>query len=226
MKITPKQLNDLIRIISENVYIADPPSSLGRVAFSPQRQHEDGVPFEENLTIEQEILDEIENYIKVSGSSLSANISQTILNIIESNEYNDVILRPKSNEYIFRGLALSQENMEDICDQIGLNIDELDAGEEYNGRFYFKPLPGILTTSWTKVMRVAEEFSWIPGHTIRPEGKTYGIVLAAKAGDNPGKFLDLQRLYRIARSTDYREESEAIGFGDIKIDGFVIIDIV
>jgi hypothetical protein len=198
---------------------ADPPSHLGRFAFAPQRE-EQGIPPEENLPVEDRILHDLQQYIKTSGRDPSPEAVDALLRILESGEYPDVFLRPDRDDALYRGMSLGEEAMGRLAAAMGMDIDDLEEGGEYPVSFAFKPLPGRVATSWSLSRESAEEFT---DNTDYSSDLVYGVLLGARAGDNPGRLLDLDVLYGVTGMRAYRPEREVMAFGDVKVSGVTIV---
>lgn len=223
--VTERQLRRIVRTLVEKVYIAQPPSVLGRVAFAPQRSWEDGVPPEDNLPVEDKLLEELQDYIWLSGGNLDDEAVEVLRRVMSRDEYGDVIIEPPPGATIYRGLALSEAAMEELCEEAGLDIGEMAASTNHRAAFEFSPKPGIETTSWTTDRNVALDFARNPNHMRHSKKKTYNVVLVARAGDNPDRFLDLRRIYHVAKSARYDHEAEVIGFGRIRVSEVQVVGI-
>ena len=225
--INESQLHGLIRKLAEEVYVADPPSVLGRVAFSPQRQRwGEEVPNEDNVPVEDKILKDLGTYISAAGRSLDGEMVTMLRKILNNHEYRDVIAPPRANTYVYRGIELTVQGMQELCWDAGLNINYLQAGESYRVSFDFKPRAGKLTTSWTTDENIAKEFAVKHSGIWARNEKTYNVILVALAGDSPSRFLDLDRFYRLANNVEgYRREAEVLAFGQIWVRRIIVLDI-
>ena len=217
LNLTEVQLRRIVREAS--YWEADPPSHLGRFAFAPQRE-EQGIPPEENLPVEDRILHDLQQYIKTSGRDPSPEAVDALLRILESGEYPDVFLRPDRDDALYRGMSLGEEAMGRLAAAMGMDIDDLEEGGEYPVSFAFKPLPGRVATSWSLSRESAEEFT---DNTDYSSDLVYGVLLGARAGDNPGRLLDLDVLYGVTGMRAYRPEREVMAFGDVKVSGVTIV---
>lgn len=206
----------------EDYYEADPPSSLGRIAFAPQRKNR-GIPHEDNLPAEQKLVDDLREYINQAGKDLSDDSVKILLDILKNDTYSDVILEPSPSSLLYRGILVSEKLMEKICEDAGIDINDIGRGAEYRVDYVFQPKKGFTATSWTSYEKIAEDFTINPSLAYDIGGNVYGIVMTAKASDNPDKFLDLQKLYDISNTSNYAREEETVAFGDIKINKISIV---
>lgn len=215
--------SQLRRILREAEYWeADPPSHLGRFAFAPQRSKE-GVPHESNLPVESRLLRGIRDYIISAERSISPDALDALLDVLRSKEYPDVFLQPTPDTMVFRGMHLGDEAMGQLARAMGMDPEDEGYGTpgvKYPVSFTFKPLTGRIATSWSRSMESAEEFT---DNTDYSSDRVFGVVLSARAGDNPGKLLDLERIYKIADRMDFSPEREVMGFGDIRVSGLTIV---
>lgn len=220
------QLRRIVGKLAEEVYVAYPPSVLGRIAFSPQRQQwEEDVPPEDNLPIEDKLLKDLRAYINSPADSLDAEAVSTIRKILDRHEYHDVIEQPPFNDYVYRGMDLDATAMQELCWDAGLDINRLEEGGEYKVRFDFKPRPGKPATSWTTNENIARDFARRPSRDREWNVKWYGVVLEARVGDSPNSFLSLDRLYRLASAANYRHEAEVLGLGQIWVRRIKVVKI-
>ena len=180
---------------------------MGDIEFSPNRL--DGVPRgEHNTPFEEKRFMEIGDWITKAMSS--PDLGRKIEKLIKDPKYGDFFRKPESGE-IYRGLSM---NKEDLLDLLGMEQGyDLPADGYETGRFNIELLYNSVS-SWTKDREVAENFS---EENINASAAPYAVILTARAEENPGKLLDLQRVEQLTDMWQgFVNESEVLAVSTIK----------
>jgi len=195
-------------------------SHLQKFAFADQR---DDVPDEKNTEFEERLFGSLLSHV-AGNDSLSDNQSRTIKRYLEKGWYKN-IFTPPSDDVVMRGMAVTREFLEKILRDRNLKKGMYEVNKVY--RPYER-----LSSSWTNDKEVAAQFAY-DNVNNKVENADIIIVLYAKPGDNPRKFisgpenykLGTDGFYSLDRLEDFVSEQEIIGLGPIRISGIEIFDI-
>jgi len=189
-------------------------STLGKYAFSPQRQMgPKPPPFERNVPVETALLRSINNHFE-GDRPLTRQQAELIYGLIRQGLYTDVFMEPPPGTY-YRGMILSPEIVERMgvdTSAIGVSSDPI----EMSGTFNIAPTGDRFSSSWSSDVEIANAFS------LGNQGETlqhiYAVVFAASTEDNPGKFIDAAGFYGVDLNdySNFEGEKEVIGLGTIR----------
>jgi len=194
------RLGDLRKLIREA-------GALDTVAFADEREYL-GVEEHDN-EIEKRLYKNLGAYLR-DNIPLDNSDVELIKKFIVSGEYEDVFKEPTS-EYVFRGMAVGEEYIDEITPKFELSPDEgmTDVSYDFNPKYVEK------VSSWTLDKSVARTTFGLEQVTKQ---KPYVLVLVARVSDNPNKFVSgPDGLYDVGGLQQFVDEQEVIGIGDIKV---------
>jgi hypothetical protein len=178
---------------------------LGKIVFPSLRAN---VPLEKNTAIETTLQSAIYGHI-VNNKSLKGKDAQLIKTLVSGNFYPRWFGEPSART-VYRGMCVTKSYIAKILkgdpdkDQVG-NRGEVLLSWDFS--------PTGETSSWS-IDRTVSECEY----TGAGDDGNYGLLLIAKVSQNPGKFVDITRLYDIEAFSGFANDQEVIGIGDIRVN--------
>ena len=178
---------------------------------------------EPNTEEESEIIKAVNSYLQSFPTSKMNDSIPVIKSILDKNQYDDVVVKPKANE-VYRGMRLTLNDFKNLVR--GLNL-KIDFGQKQNlsikpkKPLYYKPIVSRKYSSWTSDKKIAVEFSGnLPGMDADERVTRVFIILVAKVNkqDEDNKFFDLRNWYDEMNMTTFKSEHEIITFGNVLVD--------
>ena len=191
-------------------------SPFERWAFSPQRGGD--VPRERNTALENRIIGALRSHF-IRNIPLPAELGRLMIDLVDRGLYTDILRKPERGTLLYRGIDAG----DDFIRSLGLD-PEADVEGEHDLRIRVDAGRKGRCSSWTTDPSIASLFA---GSGDFSRGGRWAVVLVARAGDNPGAFLDgesfLNGLTTFAgEDRPVRDESECIGVGSILLSGVEI----
>jgi hypothetical protein len=196
-------LTEWRKFLKQNLNILQEEEELGKYAFADQRiiPHQ---PEERDNELEIKLFSILKNHFK-DNIKLPKDIAELISNFIKNNQYQDIFSYPKDKKYVYRGLALSQQDLKKISDKISpdfiTNLQNTDdyVSETFQQPFKFekidltlKNIENNFVSSWTDELESAIIFS-----SAYPESLNYSVIFVAEVLLNKDKLIDSQPLYKL-----------------------------
>jgi hypothetical protein len=180
--------------------------------------HRVSVPKELDNDLEKFVYDDLVKF-DFGGHNLSKKSTDIIKYCLKNNLYRDMFRKPKVNE-IYRGMSLTFNKFKKLYKH---EINETDF-EEINGKFTFKPLPGINATSWTLDEDVAADYA--TGTVDNIDSKAVYFIMYARVSDNDiNNLLQFKHGFYTTHQLNREKfnfyeaniNDEVLAFGPIKI---------
>jgi hypothetical protein len=183
---------------------------LGKYAFPKDRLPTFSTPKEIDTRIESDLMNDIALHFDGSQplSKDSANLIQTFL---RDDSYKGIFKEPNVSS-VYRGMAV---NKQWIIDTLKLDDVKLKNKGKIDMNFSFIPHKNNGGSSWS----TSKDFSWT--WAIQSCYKNeIAILLHANILDNKGMFaIGENGLYKLKKPSKYKDQSEAVGLGTIKVSG-------
>jgi len=184
-------------------------AGMGRYAFAPRRRKH--VPSEPNTELENDMYVSLSDHVEINKPMSDTKIGAAgFKNMLKHGWYDGVINEPQT-EYVFRGMALSRNEL------IGLGVTINQLNDKNNKaalvKATYKPLTTGQSSSWSDTMSSARKFA-----QERGVGKPYLVIAVAKIADNHNSFMSGKNgFYNITGLEEFSFEKEVIGLGNIKV---------
>ena len=179
---------------------------LGNVEFSPDRK-DPALRNEPNTPEEDALYNDLRDW--VVSVKASPTLPETIKTLMSHPKYSRFFREPGRIENLYRGVLLTDEDM------IGI-LGSLPSVPEGGKALKFTVDLRNPVASWTRSPDIAYNFAAGNGS----DGKTWSVILNARAGDNPGVFLDLHGiLTQLNGWADYLSEEEVLATDTVTARG-------
>lgn len=204
----------LIEALVVEEFSVDHQKPYGDYLFGQERNlPESPLSPEKNTQKEAELYVDIKNHIIKNISKFSTEELETMQSLLRSNEYSDVLTKPKQR-YVFRGLFFDRKSPYEKF------IDELES----SGNIYTQKIKvawhghgNSPASSWTTSLNSAKLFSG-KSLPIGPDKEIdyYSVIMIADIRENEGMFLDFSGWYNNVNKT-MSAEKEILALGPIKV---------
>ncbi len=228
-KTLKKRFDQIKSKLENNSTIQDPNKPYGKFLFGPQRSKP-----EPNTDQEQFLFRNIHDYIEGDGF-VQPQTKNQLSDLLQKNQYKDIIKKPKTGIGIFRGMLLSETEILNFVSPEELQnvtvpnqtADELPSPFKYQAApdkkrkklsspLIFKPKAQI--SSWTKDKFVARDFS-IRNREDYPNG-SYSVVLCSVIKkEEQNNFFDLSAWYKELGGLD--NEEEVIALSNVEVQEII-----
>jgi hypothetical protein len=184
---------------------------LDKYAFADQREDLDVE--EPNNENEESLYYSLRDHI-VSNVKPDDQEANLLAKILKDDLYSDVFVKPDVSS-VFRGMKVKIPYVSSFLSRE--QIEELNNAQmiTLSGHFVYVPRKKSKISSWSK-----NKESSVPFYSVSfADDEHYSVLLYASTKENDGKFLDLQKIYRL--DNDMREfsyEREIISVGQIDVN--------
>jgi hypothetical protein len=185
---------------------AEAPSTapLGQIAFAPAR---DGVPFEPNTKVEQDLYDALVQHFR-GGHFLNSKQAELMRKILAKGLYSNVIHEP-AVEFVYRGMSVPKVW---LAKALKVKPENLPRKGVMEKSFTFTPKQGE-SSSWTTSKSTASNFA-----DDVSRDRPFSVIIYAEIDRNPNRFVaGPGGLYKIKGPSNYSDEKEAVALGNIKV---------
>ena len=197
---------------SKNIPTEKASALMGKWAW-PQERKSKNMPFEKSTKIENKLLSAIEGHFG-GQNSITDDVAQKLMDILEKGMYSDVIHPPAQN-LLYRGLVVDITWLARILGY--KTLKSMPQSGIVKKNFTFKPKTGS-ATSWSHSKSVARGFAGDLEKNYYERYNRAGIMMFARPDDNPNKFVaGPDGLYKLDEPSEYTHEKETVGLGPIKV---------
>jgi hypothetical protein len=193
----------------------DPSAPLGRFAFATGRAAGARVPWEPNTKDESELLARINAYF-AQNINIPPEAAAELLDLYQQGLYAD-ILRGPDVEIVYRGMGAGSKWLRKL---LGLRAkDPIPPNGTAEVKATYRSSEGA-AISWSADRDMAVKFAKQAFKNRGDTGAEYTLLLTARVSDNPKVFLaGPGGLYKLKVPSGYKQESEVLALGPVKLYG-------